>query len=69
MVEKIRPDASIYTSYGEDGRCAPTDRIEFKCCGCGRSIPKKYIACDRCGIFFDWSKEPTIEVVKQVVWK
>ena len=68
MVEKIRPDAEVRYDYGNDGR---DERyyISYHCPKCGRSLSKGDIACDECGIFFDWSKTAGIEIIRKVVWK
>ncbi len=52
MVRKIRPNANIKWSEGNDGRDGHY-YIEYTCSGCGRIIRELDIACDKCGTFHD----------------
>lgn len=66
-MNKIRPNASIYLDFGEDGRDCHR-RISFKCPNCNKRIREKDIACTECGTAFDWSKKARIKVVRTVEW-
>lgn len=67
-MNKIRPEATVNYSYGEDGRDCHY-YISFSCSHCNKKIKEKDIACTECGTFFDWSKKAKIEVVRKVVWE
>lgn len=67
-MNKIRPNATAYLDYGEDGRNCQ-HRILYKCPGCNKIIREKDIACTECGIFFDWSKRAVIKVIRTVEWE
>lgn len=68
MVEKIRPNASIQFSDGNDGRDY-FYYIQYNCSKCGKRIKENDIACDTCGTFFNWEKKAKIEIVKTVKWE
>lgn len=67
-MNKIRPNASVEFSYGEDGRDC-YHYIRYKCPNCNKGIREKDIACTECGTFFDWSKRASIQIVREVVWE
>lgn len=70
MIEKIRPNASVELSYGNDGRDGKY-YIEYRCPKCNQIIRwyKSDTACDKCGTFYDWgSEEPSIEITRTVRW-
>ena len=68
MMRKIRPNANIKWSEGNDGRDGHY-YIEYTCAGCGRIIRGFDTACDRCGTFHDWSQKAEIVVKREVAWR
>lgn len=66
-VEKIKPNAEIKFSFGNDGRDGG-NYIAYSCPKCGKHIRENDIACDECGSFFDWSKRAHIRVIREVEW-
>jgi len=68
MVKKIRPDAEINYSFGNDGRDSYF-YVEYSCPTCHRTIKEDDIACTSCGEFFDWSKKAKIVVRREVNWE
>ena len=68
MVKKVRPNAEVEYSYGNDGR---DDYYypSYSCPKCGNYINENQQACEECGTFFDWSKTATIQIVRQIVWR
>ena len=70
-MEKIRPNAKIQESYGDDGRAPRKAWIDYYCPICGRYIGewKKDTACDVCGTFYDWGdKKPQIKMTEAIEW-
>ena len=67
MVDKIRPNASVAYSYGNDGR---DDHyyVSYSCPKCGKRLVNYEIACDECGTFFDWTHTAHIEIRREIVW-
>lgn len=68
MANKIRPNAEKFYNMGNDGRDAYWD-IKYTCPQCREMIQKNIMGCDRCGIFFDWSKTAKVRVVHEIVWE
>jgi len=68
MMKKVRPNAEVKYSSGNDGR-DEYYYIQYCCPVCGKNISKHETACDLCGTFFDWSKVATIEIVRNIVWR
>jgi hypothetical protein len=69
-VEKIRPNAEVAWTEGNDGRDAHY-YIEYRCPKCNRRIGyyMSSTACDKCGTFYDWgNREPRIEITRHVEW-
>ena len=69
-ITKIRPRAEINHCYGNDGRDS-YDTILYRCPTCNRIIGsyREETACDKCGTFYDWGKEPArIVITKSVQW-
>lgn len=71
MIEKLRPEASIYYNRGNDGRDGYFD-IEYECPKCGKRLiefPAFPAVCSNCGTYFDWSKKAHIVVKREIEWK
>lgn len=68
-VQKIRPYAEIDCDNGEDGRAATRYMIIYRCPECRKYLPQGTIACDVCGLFFDWSQKAEIVVTREIVWR
>lgn len=68
MVEKIKPDAEIRFSYGNDGRDAYY-YVGYSCPKCHKKINLGDMACDECGSFFDWNKKAEIVIRREIIWK
>ena len=68
MVEKIKPNATIKYSVGDDGWDEYYD-VGYSCPQCGKNLMRDEIACVNCGAFFDWSKKAHIEVRREIVWE
>ena len=67
-IVKIRPKAEICDYYGNNGW---RDEIRYRCPVCDRIIGlyREATACDKCGTFYDWGKEPArIVITKSVQW-
>lgn len=66
---KERPVAKYeYVDPFGDGRCG-THQIRYYCPKCGRLIEKKQVGCDKCEIFFDWSKEAHVKTITTIEWE
>lgn len=64
-----RPYASYHEDHGEDGRDYRSYRIDYKCPKCYKPIHENQIACDKCRIFFDWSKKAHVRTVTELYWE
>lgn len=68
MIEKIRALATIKHRWNDDGR-EEWYEIDYECPNCRKHLSVGDIACDVCGIFFDWSKRAKIVVERRIVWE
>lgn len=68
MVTKVKPQADIVHSDGNDGRDS-YDYIQYYCPKCHKMLCENDIACDTCGTFFDWSSKAHLRTVQIVVWE
>lgn len=68
MIEKIRPLATIEHRWNCDGY-KEWYEIDYECPNCRKHLKVGDIACDVCGIFFDWSKRARIVVERRIVWE
>ena len=70
MVEKIRPRAEIKDCTNEDG-FRTWKEIWYYCPKCGRLIGgyRDGVACNECGIFYDWGeKKPKLVATYNIEW-
>lgn len=67
MVEKIKPNANIKYSSGNDG-WDEHYYVGYSCPRCGKNLIENEIACVNCGTFFDWSSRAHIEIRREIVW-
>ena len=68
---KLRPDAEIRYSFGNDGRDAH-DYVVYLCPVCKKELERygQPDACDQCGTVFAWGERPPrIVCVKHLEWE
>ena len=68
MIEKLRPEASIYYNRGNYGWNGYFD-IDYECPKCGKRLIEFPAVCSNCGTHFDWSKKAQIVVKREIEWK
>jgi hypothetical protein len=67
-IKKVRALAEKRYSSGNDGRDSRWV-VDYYCPNCRKAIRKGDIACDRCGLFFDWKKTASIRMNPEIVWE
>lgn len=80
MLKRVRPDACVGWSEGNDGRDSH-ETIELRCPNCKKlfavvgtrykDIRTAYNLaeyCRECGTIFDWTKAPRIKTTVQIEW-
>lgn len=67
--KKMRADASVGYSEGNDGRDC-FYYVEYKCPVCHKTLNHTNNSfCEQCGVLFDWSKKAHIKITRSIEWE
>lgn len=67
-VNKMSPKAEIFLHSDEECFNNYYD-IRYVCPECGKRLKENVVACDECGIFFDWTLKAHIRMIPTIEWR